>query len=130
MEDPPCEQLLSRESDDLDISLSTLTGYHYALYLKAYLSSDAFRSSALATRSTLTSGDEMDTGKGQPGWSLGTISKIEANPEQSKNLETATAKVLGLSLDFVNLRKEEYDHASRIPAMVRVAAMRKVAHRR
>lgn len=48
---------------------------------------------------------------------MGRIGRIAANPEQSKNLETATARVLGLSLDFVNLRKETYSPGSRIPEM-------------
>lgn len=32
------------------------------------------------------------------------IGVIKSNPENSKNLETATAKVNGYSIDFVNLR--------------------------
>lgn len=51
---------------------------------------------------------------------MGTVAKIVANPEQSKTLETATANVLGLALDFVNLRKEVYQEGSRIPIMVSV----------
>jgi hypothetical protein len=34
---------------------------------------------------------------------------------QSKHLETATVKVLGAWLDFVNLRTETYSQDSRIP---------------
>lgn len=101
------DKLLSRDSDDLDISLSTLTGNAFALYLKHYLSSPSFAVSPLA-QSPFFSDD---------GSEMGRIGKIAANPEQSKNLETATARVLGLSLDFVNLRKETYDPGSRIPTM-------------
>lgn len=101
------DKLLARDSDDLDISLSTLTGNAFALYLKHYLSSSAFASSPLS-RSPFFS---------EEGSEMGRIGKIAANPEQSKNLETATARVLGLSLDFVNLRKETYDPGSRIPTM-------------
>lgn len=44
------------------------------------------------------------------------MSVINANPEQSKHLETATMKVLGIDVDFVNLRAEElYLPNSRIP---------------
>ena len=101
------DKLLSRDSNDLDISLSTLTGNAFALYLKHYLSSPSFATSPLAqSRFFRDQGSEM-----------GRIGKIAANPEQSKNLETATARVLGLSLDFVNLRKETYDPGSRIPTM-------------
>lgn len=101
------DKLLARDSDDLDISLSTLTGNAFALYLKHYLSSSEFASSSLAT-STYFQNDKSDMGR---------IGRIAANPEQSKSLETATARVLGLSLDFVNLRKETYDPGSRIPTM-------------
>ncbi|KAJ9474173.1 CCA tRNA nucleotidyltransferase, mitochondrial [Pseudozyma hubeiensis] len=101
------DKLLARDSDDLDISLSTLTGNAFALYLKHYLSSPSFASSPLAQSHYFK--DE--------GSEMGRIGKIAANPEQSKNLETATARVLGLSIDFVNLRKETYDPGSRIPKM-------------
>lgn len=44
------------------------------------------------------------------------VTKIERNPDQSKHLETARAKVLGIELDLVNLRSEEYSEGSRIPS--------------
>jgi len=44
------------------------------------------------------------------------ISVIEANPEQSKHLETVQVNILGRSIDFVNLRKETYSD-SRIPTI-------------
>jgi tRNA nucleotidyltransferase (CCA-adding enzyme) len=44
--------------------------------------------------------------------------KIESNPDQSKHLETARTTVLGIELDFVNLRSEEYTEHSRIPTEV------------
>ncbi|KAI8322209.1 poly A polymerase C-terminal region-like protein [Martensiomyces pterosporus] len=43
------------------------------------------------------------------------IAKINQNPERSKHLETATTSVLGLLVDFVNLRSETYNSDSRIP---------------
>ena len=52
------------------------------------------------------------------GMQLGTIAKIEQNPDQSKHLETATMKVHGLDIDLVNLRSEEYASGSRIPTGV------------
>ena len=48
-----------------------------------------------------------------------TVACISANPDQSKHLETATAKVLGFELDFVQLRSESYAEESRIPTVVR-----------
>ena len=49
---------------------------------------------------------------------VSSIAKIESNPDQSKHLETARTKVLGVELDFVNLRSEEYAENSRIPTQV------------
>ena len=46
------------------------------------------------------------------------IAKIESNPDQSKHLETARTTILGIELDFVNLRSEEYAENSRIPTQV------------
>lgn len=43
------------------------------------------------------------------------VAKIAINPDQSKHLETAKTTVLGIELDFVNLRSEEYADDSRIP---------------
>jgi tRNA nucleotidyltransferase (CCA-adding enzyme) len=40
------------------------------------------------------------------------------NPELSKHLETATAKIHGQFIDFVNLRSEKYTDDSRIPLIV------------
>lgn len=128
-----------------------MTGHSFALKLKEYLSSSHFRKSQLYTSNSIfhpettssssatnlsetseesksNSGDrtlvESDGGKKktQNGGLLSSIGKIEANPEQSKSLETATASLFGLSLDFVNLRKEVYENGSRIPIMVRVCS--------
>lgn len=43
---------------------------------------------------------------------------IKANPDKSKHLETATICIEDHWIDFVNLRKEEYAHDSRIPTMM------------
>ncbi|KAI3485741.1 hypothetical protein L1887_50897 [Cichorium endivia] len=77
------DKLLERDSDDLDISLSTLTGNAFALYLKHFLSSPSFATSSLAQSPYFR----------EDGHEMGRIGKIAANPEQSKNLETATARV-------------------------------------
>lgn len=101
------DKLLGLPSHDLDVSLSSMTGYHFALFLKAYLESDRFPQTALA----------QDLQAHLPHGTISQIGKIAANPEQSKNLETATARVLGFDLDFVNLRKEVYEGTNRIPLM-------------
>lgn len=45
------------------------------------------------------------------------VGVIQANPEQSKHLQTATWKVHGVMVDASNLRTESYDQHSRIPAV-------------
>ena len=47
-----------------------------------------------------------------------TVAKIARNPEQSKHLETARTTVLGVEIDFVNLRSESYADGSRIPTEI------------
>ncbi|KAL9931372.1 hypothetical protein V8E36_009769 [Tilletia maclaganii] len=76
----------------------------------AYLASPEYTSSDLAARIAAASGSASAA-------ATSSIAKIAANPDESKNLETATAKVFGLSLDFVNLRKEVYEGDTRIPIM-------------
>ena len=51
------------------------------------------------------------------GFATSNIGVIKANPEKSKHLETATIRILGSDIDFVNLRKEEYADDSRIPVI-------------
>ena len=53
---------------------------------------------------------------------MGSVGVIKSNPDQSKHLETATLRVMGFELDFVNLRAEEYTD-TRIPVMRIVTAL-------
>lgn len=76
------DKLLGKDSNDIDISLDTMTGLQFAKLLA------------------------KETGE--------TIATIEANPEQSKHLETARTKVNGVEIDLVNLRSETYTD-TRIP---------------
>lgn len=109
------DKLLGMPSHDLDVSLSVMTGLNFAILFKAYLlqlSSSASSSSSSSNRDS--AGSMADAALA----AMSRITKISANPEQSKSLETATANILGLDLDFVNLRKEVYDSpATRIPTM-------------
>lgn len=107
------DKLLGLDSHDLDVSLSSLTGHIFALLLRAYLMSPDFLESEVAQ----TPGSPFHANSSSSSQLVGHITKIAANPEQSKNLETATARVAGLELDFVNLRKEVYLGNSRIPTM-------------
>jgi hypothetical protein len=91
---PSLPQLLSLPSSDLDVTLSSVSGFEFATAFHAYLSQ---LDPPIPTRS---------------------IGKVAANPDQSKHLETAATKILGLDLDFVALRSESYADGSRIPSEV------------
>jgi tRNA nucleotidyltransferase (CCA-adding enzyme) len=63
------------------------------------------------------------------GIKTGAIGQIAQNPDQSKHLETATLRFLGLDIDLVNLRSEEYADNSRIPSeVVSDRYVRKISH--
>ncbi|GAA5924629.1 tRNA adenylyltransferase [Sporobolomyces koalae] len=90
------DKLLGKESDDIDVSTSPdpITGLKFATLFERYLE-------------TINRKDIM-----------GKLTKIEAKPEQSKHLETATARVFDLSLDWVQQRGQEvYTPGSRIPTV-------------
>ena len=80
------------EANDIDIALSDMMGLSFAEHLAVFAKSK--------------------------GIETGTIAKIAQNPDQSKHLETATFRFLGLDIDLVNLRSEEYAENSRIPTEV------------
>lgn len=60
------------------------------------------------------------------------FASIKANPEQSKHLQTATGTLLGMSIDFANLRSESYASSgdNRIPDKVQVGTPLEDARRR
>ncbi|KAK6363519.1 CCA tRNA nucleotidyltransferase, mitochondrial [Orbilia blumenaviensis] len=89
------DKLLNGKSHDIDVGINNMTGFEFASHLNGFLTSNVEK-------------------YGIPAKS---IHKIESNPEKSKHLETATTKILGLDIDFVNLRSESYSEESRIPKM-------------
>ena len=90
------DKLLGEQSNDIDVGINKMTGYEFATKLQEF--------------------QEAHEEKYQI--PVGNIHKIESNPEKSKHLETATMTIMGLDLDFVNLRSETYTDESRIPQMV------------
>ncbi|KAF5361407.1 hypothetical protein D9758_006232 [Tetrapyrgos nigripes] len=98
------DKLLGSESNDIDVALSDVMGLTFAEHLANFAK-------------------ERDI-------ETGTLAKIAQNPEQSKHLETARLKLLGLNLDFVNLRSEEYASNSRIPTGVAFGTPLQDAERR
>lgn len=89
------DKLLGEQSHDIDVGINKMTGFAFATRLSQFL---------------MEKQDDYNI----PARS---IHKIESNPEKSKHLETATTKILGLDIDFVNLRSETYTDDSRIPQM-------------
>jgi tRNA nucleotidyltransferase (CCA-adding enzyme) len=83
------DKLLGLESNDIDIAIDNMNGEPFAQHVKNYMISNGFK--------------------------MGNIAKINLNPEKSKHLETATAQIFGLDVDFVNLRSETYQEDSRNP---------------
>jgi tRNA nucleotidyltransferase (CCA-adding enzyme) len=90
---PESRQLLGAESNDIDVAVEDITGVSFANRLAEFLKSNKNES----VRDPIT---------------------VEANPDQSKHLETAKMKLWGIELDLVNLRAEKYAEDSRIPNQI------------
>lgn len=106
------DKLLNTGSHDIDLAINRMTGEHFGLKMQEYLEKpgNAEKHGLLQKSGDLSAHDK--TARIAPG-----LHKIEANPEKSKNLETATTRVMGIDLDLVNLRKETYNEVSRNPEM-------------
>ena len=92
------DKLLGESSHDIDVGIDNMTGYQFAILLDKYIK----RPETMMERR-----EEV----------LGSLARIEANPEKSKHLETTKIKLLGVEIDLVNLRKEAYAEDSRTPTM-------------
>lgn len=120
------DKLLGIGSQDIDVGINNMTGYQFGLKMQEYLKISGNlikygigrkRRSSVASSSTRPH-DAVELGDDAEGVeAMGALHKIEANPEKSKHLETVTTRVLGLSIDLVNLRKESYSEDSRNPQM-------------
>ncbi|CCD23259.1 tRNA adenylyltransferase NDAI_0B02240 [Naumovozyma dairenensis CBS 421] len=91
------DKLLGQSSHDLDIAINIMSGESFAMGLNDFLNKHYQRY----------------------GIKPHSIHKIDKNPAKSKHLETATTKLFGVEVDFVNLRAEEYTELSRIPIMTK-----------
>jgi len=85
-------KIMGWESKDIDIALDNMKGEEFVLLLK---------------KQAETKNEKIS--------SFG-VTKL--NPDLSKHLETATAKIHNQPIDFVNLRSETYNNESRIPIIV------------
>ena len=110
------DKLLGKSSDDIDVAIDNLSGYDFGLLLKHFVTLPR----AVAKEGVNNGGKSV----------LGALAKIEANPEKSKHLETATVKIFGLQIDLVNLRKETYVANSRNPTKLEFGTAEEDALRR
>lgn len=100
------DKLLGINGHDIDIGISTMTGYQFGMELKEYLD----------VPENLEKYKDK-SGNGELNDVVGSLHKIEANPEKSKHLETVATRIFGMDVDLVNLRKETYTEDSRNPQM-------------
>ena len=109
------DKLLGIPSHDIDVAISNMTGYEYCIKLKQMLD-DPEIAGKLVLYDPNSDSSQI---KNDPvtGAVMGSLHKIDANPEKSKHLETVATQIMGLELDFVNLRKESYTDTSRVPHM-------------
>ncbi|KAK3318568.1 hypothetical protein B0H66DRAFT_516836 [Apodospora peruviana] len=98
------DKLLGIESHDIDTAINCMTGEAFALRLRDFCFDE---SHAVQNRERHSIGPD----------DIGSLHKIAKNPEKSKHLETTTARLFGLDVDFVNLRRETYTQDSRNPQM-------------
>lgn len=98
------DKLMGLDSHDIDIALNDCMGEHFALIVQKYFNEEEMEVSGLRS--------------------------IQANPEKSKHLETATICIFDHWIDFVNLRKEEYAQDSRIPSSTSFGSPAEDASRR
>ncbi|KAF9694374.1 hypothetical protein EKO04_007381 [Ascochyta lentis] len=109
------DKLLKVGSHDIDLAINKMTGEHFGLKLQEYLEIPGnAEKHGLIDKTDKT--DQL-SGKDKAKKIAPGLHKIEANPEKSKNLETATTNIMGIDLDLVNLRKETYNEISRNPQM-------------
>ncbi|KAI3839319.1 hypothetical protein MKX03_031029 [Papaver bracteatum] len=85
------DKLLGKQSVDMDIALENMMGEDFCKKVNEY---------------SLFVGEKDQK-----------IGIVESNPDKSKRLQTAVMEVLGIQIDFVNLRSERYNQNSRIPSV-------------
>lgn len=92
------------DSDDMDITIDKKMGCDFADLFNKYLK--------------------------EKGYPVSHIGVVSANPDQSKHLQTAIVDVLGMKIDFVNMRSEQYTNHSRIPTGINFGTPDEDSHRR
>lgn len=86
------DKLLGKESHDIDIAVDNISGTAFAKLVLEWM-----KDNSISTSKNVTT--------------------VEANPENNKHLETAMLPILGIPIDFVQLRKDTYNEDSRNPVI-------------
>lgn len=86
------DKLLGKESQDIDIAVNNISGVAFATLTRDWM---------------LEHNIPLDSD----------MYVIKENPEKSKNIETTNLRILGVPVDFAQLRKETYTEVSRIPTI-------------
>jgi hypothetical protein len=99
------DKLLGLSSKDIDLTLSDFTAKQFLIFVEEYAKMKNIPCSFCI---------------------------VSANVEQSKHLETITGTILGLNVDFVNLRSEKYasNSTNRIPIQMAIGTPLEDAFRR
>lgn len=92
------DKVLGIESHDIDTAINSMTGFPFATKMREFC-----EDAANVEKHSIRPED------------VGNLYKVAANPDKSKHLETATVRMFGVEVDFVNLRKETYTEDSRNP---------------
>ncbi|KAI3966249.1 hypothetical protein MKW92_034146 [Papaver armeniacum] len=93
------DKLLGKDCHDIDIAIDNMMGKEFCEKINEYLSFAGKKRKELVLLKGVI------------------VTRKLFNPEQSKHLETATMRMFGESIDFVNLRCENYSEDSRIPTV-------------
>lgn len=96
------DKLLGIQSNDIDATLSSMTGMQFGTALDDFLRTHGERYRQEAAKIGVE-------------YNFRGVHKTARNPEKSKHLETAIIHIFGLDVDLVNLRKETYAQDSRNP---------------
>ncbi|KAI7832364.1 hypothetical protein BC939DRAFT_488857 [Gamsiella multidivaricata] len=98
------DKLLGLSCTDIDIGVDSMIGYDFAQLVAKYMESN--------------------------GHSQRMITRISVNPAKGKHLETATMGMLGVPIDFANLRSETYVDPDRFSNEIVFGSPEEDAHHR
>ena len=154
------DKLLGRNSDDIDVALSTMSGKEFGeIFLKFYYGDEGeggmgeekrewYKMEARKVLGIDEGNSREEVKSGQPRDEKEPVTKkednkskdqtepgrklaiVEEDAEKSKHLAVAKMKLLGLEIDLVNLRTEVYSQNSRTPQEIALGTAEEDAMRR